>query len=96
MPADYRLEHALDRVRGGVAGGDAKCCVREGSITDQTWDDHGGGERRHEHVGPTQRLEQVRGAVAGGALVSRRGVSQRRVQRDGSGEEYAAHEPPVR
>jgi hypothetical protein len=93
MPADHRLEHTLDRIRGGVAGGHAQRRVGEGPITGQPRQDHRGGECRHEHVGPPQRLERVRHTVGSGVLISCRGVTQRGVESDRGGEQHATHEP---
>jgi hypothetical protein len=96
MPADHRLEHTLDRIRRGVAGGHAQRRVGEGPITGQARQDHRGGECRHEHVGPPQRLEQIGGVVGGGALVVRRDVAHPRVQGHGGDEQGAAREPAAR
>jgi hypothetical protein len=96
VPADDRLEHTLDRIRGGVAGGHAQRRIGKRPISSNPRHDHGSGERRHEHVGPSQRLEQVGGTVGAGALTPRHGVAHGCVERGGDDDQRAAHEPPAR
>jgi hypothetical protein len=96
MPADGRLEHTLDRIRGRVARGHAQRRVGESSISGHARQDHRRGECRHEHARPSQRLEQLRDAVGTGALISRHRVTHCRIERDGGDEQRTADDPPSR
>ena len=52
MPADDRLEHTLDSIRGGVTRSHAQRRVGERSITGHTRQDHRGGEQRAAYDPP--------------------------------------------